>query len=116
MTAKRKNCFRPRFEALENRCLLSTNGFLMAAGIPGPSTVPGHKGEIEISSFTWEENRESASPTGPLGVHDFRFVMPASTASVPLFADVVSGKHLDKAVLSLVKPGKDGLVEYQRFE
>lgn len=87
--------------------------FLKITGIPGESNDSKHKGEIEIESFTWGEHQTAtASHGGGLGggrvqMQDFHFVMRINKASPKLFLACATGDHIDSALLTCRKAGKE---------
>ena len=83
--------------------------FLMIENIQGESTDLFHKDEIEIVSFSWNENNPSSgvSPTpGKVVMSDLSVQMAVSKASPKLFLFCAKGDHIRTAFLTVRKPGK----------
>jgi type VI secretion system secreted protein Hcp len=87
--------------------------FLKITGIPGESNDSKHKGEIEIESFTWGEHQAATASHGSgLGggrvqMQDFHFVMRINKASPKLMLACATGDHIDSAILTCRKAGKE---------
>ncbi len=92
--------------------------FLKLEGVDGESTDDRHKGEIEVESFSWGQNKPGleqlgaggsggGAGAGKVSVHDLSLTMKSSKASPQLMMAVASGKHLKEAVLTVRKAGKD---------
>ena len=84
--------------------------FLKIEGIDGESLDSQHPNEIEISSFSWGVTNTGSWQTGGAGngrvaEQDFHFTTHTSKASPKLFEACCTGKHIDKAVLSVRKAG-----------
>ena len=83
--------------------------FLKIEGIDGESTDDKHKGEIQLTSFSWGMSNPGSlsSAGGGAGAgksvaQDFHFASPSSKASPKLMMECASGKHIQSAVLSVV--------------
>ena len=82
-------------------------------GIDGESNDAKHKGEIELSSWSYGEQQAGTHAAGGGGgagkvsMQDFRFVTTVNKASPKLFLACASGEHIKKAVLVCRKAGKD---------
>jgi type VI secretion system secreted protein Hcp len=80
--------------------------FLKIDGIDGESQVDGHKGEIEVESWSWGVVHEGAPGPGGGGAsgkptfHDFHFVANISKASPKLFLSCATGVHHKDALLT----------------
>ena len=80
--------------------------FLKLAGIDGESTADGHKGEIDLESWSWgESNTGSPAAGGGIGagkvsMNDFSFVMKLNKASPKLFLVCAEGEHIKTAWLT----------------
>jgi type VI secretion system secreted protein Hcp len=80
--------------------------FLKIAGIDGESKSDGHKGEIDLESWSWgESNPGSGSAGGGIGagkvsMSDFSFVMKLNKASPKLFLACAQGEHIKTAWLT----------------
>ena len=87
--------------------------FLKIDGIDGESNDAKHKGEIELSSWSYGEQQAGTHAAGGGGgagkvsMQDFRFVTTVNKASPKLFLACASGEHIKKAVLVCRKAGKD---------
>ena len=87
--------------------------FLKIDGIDGESNDAKHKGEIELSSWSYGEQQAGTHAAGGGGgagkvsMQDFRFVTTVNKASPKLFLASASGEHIKKAVLVCRKAGKD---------
>ncbi len=91
----------------------TTDYFLKIDGIPGESTDPGHRGEIELESIEWSglaggHSTGAGSGAGG-GMQDFRFVARTSSASPRLSRACATGEHLSQAVLSARRDDADFL-------
>ena len=93
--------------------MASSDYFLKIDGIVGESGDAKHKGEIEISSFSWGASQSGSFASGGGGgagkvsMQDFHFVMSTNSASPHLFISCASGKHIKKATLACRKAGGD---------
>lgn len=87
--------------------------FLKLDGIDGESPDSKHKGDIEISSFSWGASQSGSHGSGGGGgagkvsVQDFHFVMGLNKASPKLFLACATGEHIKKAVLVCRKAGTE---------
>ena len=87
--------------------------FLKITGIDGESKDSKHKGEIEISSWSFghtQQGTETAGGGGGAGKvspGDFHFTMNVSKASPKLFLAVATGEHFKTAVIVARKAGKE---------
>ena len=94
--------------------------FLKITGIDGESADSAHKNEIEVLEWSWQISQESAMHTGSGGgagkakVDDLEFVHSVDRASPNLMKFCLTGKHLDKAVLTMRKAGGNPL-EYLKL-
>jgi type VI secretion system secreted protein Hcp len=94
--------------------------FLKIGDIEGESADSKHKGEIDIESWSWGASQHATSGSGGGGgagkVHmqDLHFVMKMNKASPKLMLACATGKHYDKAVLTLRKAG-GGQQEYAKI-
>jgi type VI secretion system secreted protein Hcp len=86
--------------------------FLKIDGIAGESADAGHKGEIDLISFSWGENQQVATATagtgggaGKVRMQDLHVVMRVNKASPQLLLACASGQHLKSAVLTARKAG-----------
>jgi type VI secretion system secreted protein Hcp len=84
--------------------------FIRFDGIEGESTDEGHKGEIEVESWSWgATHARAAQPrggsAGKVSMQDFHFVTRLSKASPVLLRACTTGRHIPQAVLSARKAG-----------
>ncbi len=92
---------------------MASDYFLKIDGIVGESGDAKHKGEIEISSFSWGASQSGSFASGGGGgagkvsMQDFHFVMSTNSSSPHLFISCASGKHIKKATLACRKAGGD---------
>ena len=90
---------------------MAYDAFLKLDGIRGESNDKAHKGEIEISSYSWGvANSGSFSHGGGGGegkatFQDLHFGMTMSKASPKLMSACATGKHIPSAVLTCRKAG-----------
>ena len=90
---------------------MASDYFLEIDGIKGESTDQKHKGSIELQSFSWGlSNAGSVSSGGRGGVgkvnfQDISFMKRADTTSPQLMLACASGKHIQKATLTVRKQG-----------
>jgi type VI secretion system secreted protein Hcp len=90
-------------------------------GVDGESTDDKHKGEIEVSSFSWgvvhQQTIGSATGGGGSGraaLQDIHFTKDADKASSVLFQHCAVGTHFDKVTLSVRKAGGSQM-EYLKY-
>jgi type VI secretion system secreted protein Hcp len=87
--------------------------FLKIDGIDGESTDSKHKGEIQLASWSWGETQSgshshgSGGGAGKVAMQDFHFTAHISKASPKLKLACAVGEHIQKAVLTCRKAGKD---------
>jgi type VI secretion system secreted protein Hcp len=87
--------------------------FLKLDGIDGESSDAKHKGEIDISSWSWGEQQAGTSQygggagAGKVHMQDFHFVTRHCKASPKLMLACASGEHIKSATLTCRKAGKD---------
>jgi len=77
--------------------------FIKIDGIAGESQDAGHKGEIDVLTFSWGETRPGGQiggggGAGKISVQDFHFSAQTSKASPKLFLACATGEHIKKAV------------------
>lgn len=88
---------------------MAYDAFLKLDGVTGESQKSGHKGEIEITSFSWGvSNPTTAGHTGGLAAGksahaDFSIVKVTDKSSPTLFLNCCMGKHFDKMTLGVQK-------------
>jgi type VI secretion system secreted protein Hcp len=80
-------------------------------GIKGESSDKGHKGEIEILSWSWGVSNPGTAAGGGGGgtdkptFQDFSFTKHIDKSSPKLFLACATGEHIKKAVLFVRKQG-----------
>src|SRR5262245_3682542 len=87
--------------------------FLKLDGIAGESTDDRHRGETDVSSWSFGVSHPATGPAGAGGgrggrpvFDELHVVAPLSVATPPLFAACASGRHLRTAVLAGVRGGE----------
>jgi type VI secretion system secreted protein Hcp len=87
--------------------------FLKIDGIDGESQDDKHKGEIEVTTFSWGATQGGTFASGGGGgagkvnMKDFHFEMAHNKASPKLMLACAKGDHIPKAVLTCRKAGGD---------
>jgi type VI secretion system secreted protein Hcp len=87
--------------------------FLKVEGIEGESRDRDHKGEIEISSFSWGVTQTGSfgggggGGAGKASFQDIHFTSSVSKASPTLAKSCATGQHIKKATLVVRKSGGD---------
>jgi type VI secretion system secreted protein Hcp len=87
--------------------------FLKIDGIDGESQDSKHKGEIQLTSFSWGANNDGSFSSnkgggaGKVAMQDFKFTMDANKASPKLMLACATGQHIKSAVLTCRKAGKE---------
>jgi type VI secretion system secreted protein Hcp len=100
---------------------MAVDAFLKLDGIPGDSTDPTHKDEIEVESFSFglsNTGRTTAGGGGGAGkvtFQDFHFTVPASKASPKLFLACANGHHIKTATVTVRKAGLSAS-EFLKYE
>jgi type VI secretion system secreted protein Hcp len=86
--------------------------FLKIDGVEGESQDQTHKGEIQLSSWSWGASNTGTMQAGGGGgggkasMQDFSFSMPVNKATPKLMQKLASGEHIKRAVLTCRKAGK----------
>lgn len=85
--------------------------FLKIDGIEGDSQDASHRGEIQLSSWTWGASNSGTMQFGGGGggraqMDNFDFAMRVNKATPKLVQKLFSGEHITKAVLTCRKGGK----------
>jgi len=92
--------------------------YLMVKGartgvIKGESQDEGHKGEINVLSWSWgmaaKVSLGGGLATGKASIHDLKIVKRIDSASTALMAALRTNEPIQKAVLTLRKAGKTQL-------
>jgi type VI secretion system secreted protein Hcp len=92
---------------------MANDYFLKLDGVEGESQDGKHKGEIEISSFSFGATQTgsfavgSGAGSGKVHMQDFHFTMPMTKAGPKLLLACASGEHIKNAVLTCRKAGKE---------
>jgi type VI secretion system secreted protein Hcp len=85
--------------------------FLKLDGIEGEATADGHKGQIDLESWSWGESQSGTfaagggGGAGKVAMQDFHFVMKLNKASPKLFLACATGQHIKEGTLSCRKAG-----------
>jgi type VI secretion system secreted protein Hcp len=97
--------------------MAETDMFLKLDGIDGESRDAVHKGEIDITSWSWgAQNYASGFDKGTAGrVHDVVVSKFVDAATVALMKAAFSGRNISKAVITLRKAGEQPM-EYLTME
>ncbi len=96
--------------------------FLKIDGIDGASTASGHKGAIDILSWSWGVARTGGGASGAGAAsakarfEDFHFVARIDKASPSLFVACATGKHLKTAELQGTRVGKGKAGEFLTYK
>jgi type VI secretion system secreted protein Hcp len=97
------------------------DAFLKLDGIKGESADAKHKGEIDISSFSWGMQQTGVQATGGGGgagkvhVHDIEFIKKTDSSSPLLMLNCASGAHIKEANFVVRKAGGEQL-EYMKIK
>jgi type VI secretion system secreted protein Hcp len=95
--------------------------FLKIDGVEGESTDAQHKGEIDITSFSWGESNASnvahggGGGTGRVSMQDFHFTMNVNKASPKLMLACATGRHFPSAVLSARRTGGEVQTDFLKW-
>jgi type VI secretion system secreted protein Hcp len=86
--------------------------FLKIDGIEGESHDSEHKDSIDLESWSWGQTQSGSHSYGGGGggkvqMQDFHFLMKVNKASPKLMLACCTGEHIEKAVLTCRKAGKD---------
>lgn len=90
---------------------MATDMFIKLDDIKGESVDDKHKGEIDILSWSWgvaqgaSSHVGGGSGTGKANVHDLTFTKAVDKATPLLVHLCLSGKHINKALLTCRKAG-----------
>ncbi len=90
---------------------MSVDYFLKIDGIDGESSDDKHKGEIELSSFNWEEiqsgtfSQGGGGGAGKVRMNNFEFTTRTGKASPKLMLACATGQHIPSAQLTCRKAG-----------
>ena len=96
--------------------------FLKVDGIDGASTASGHKGEIDILSWSWGLARSGGGTSGSgagsakASFEDFHFVARIDKASPALFVACATGQHIKTAQLHGTRVAKGKANEFLAYK
>ncbi len=85
--------------------------FLKIEGVDAETTDDKHKGEIELSSFSWGElqagtaGQGGGQGAGKVQKQDFQFMKRIDKSSPPLMIACATGQHYKSAILTARKAG-----------
>jgi len=97
----------------------ATDYFLKIEGVDGESTDASHKGQIEISSFSWGVSNSGSMAAGGGGgagkasFSDLHFTKTVDKSSPKLMEAVATGEHLRSVDLVVRKAGGEQLEYYK---
>jgi type VI secretion system secreted protein Hcp len=86
--------------------------YLSIPGIPGDSTAKGFEGQIELLTWAWGVDNSASLGSGGGGgsgkatPRDVVVLAESGIQSPPLLLDTNTGRHVQSALLSCVRPGK----------
>ena len=101
---------------------MAFDAFLKIDGIDGESNDKFHKGEIEISSFSWGVTQTGSIGSGGGGgagkasFQDLHFASSISKASPLLAKNCATGEHIKEATLTVRKGGGDKGFEFMKIK
>jgi type VI secretion system secreted protein Hcp len=92
----------------------ASSAYLRLDGIPGDSPVVGHRGEIEIETYSWAESQPAAGASGGrasgrVNMGTFHLTAVLSPASPRLLQACANGQIIRSAVLSVSVPNYEFL-------
>jgi len=100
---------------------MAVDMFLKLDGIKGEAQDSKHKGEIDITSWSWGLSQTGAFGTGGGGgtakvsVHDASITKYVDTATCDLLLDCSNGKHIATGNVTFRKAGENPL-EYMKIK
>jgi len=92
---------------------MATDYFLKLTDIEGEAQDSKHTNEIDIESFAWNITQPGASSAsggsgaGKAQIDDFEFTIRHCKASPKLMQACADGSHIDSAILTIRKAGKE---------
>lgn len=102
---------------------MAFDAYLKLQDLEGESIRDGHKGEIEIFSFSFGANNPGSIQGGTTGagvgkgnVSSFNVMKTTDTTSPILFQNCMQGKHWPTAKVTLNKSGGDASLPFLVFE
>jgi type VI secretion system secreted protein Hcp len=89
---------------------MATQWFLAVAGITGDSTVHGHEGELDITSWSWSltgppGSTGTGAASGRPDLHSLVVIASTGRATLPLIEACARGTRLASARLTGVRSG-----------
>jgi type VI secretion system secreted protein Hcp len=106
----------------ENVQMAKTNIYLKLDGLDGESVDEDHKNWIEVESWSWGVDNPASFAQGQGGqstqahVSSLNVVKHCDKASVTLYKDCTTGKHITSGTLSCLKLDGDSRVEYMKVD
>jgi len=101
---------------------MAVDVFLKIEPVKGEATDDKHKDEIEVLSWSFGAHQTGGGHTtgglgtGKVNVSDIHFTHLVDKASADLFLACCTGKHFDKALLTVRKAGGDNkALEYLKY-
>jgi type VI secretion system secreted protein Hcp len=96
---------------------MAVDYFLKIDGIEGESTKGKHKGEIDVSGFSFAAsmNKQTGIPPGIAFLDELWFHAPTSKASPLLWLACASGRHIPTAVLTCHRKAEKGHVDFLKI-
>ena len=97
---------------------MAVNMTLKCGKIKGESEIDGHKGEIDVLSFSYGGTQSATMHTGKGGgagmanVHDMSLTKWVDLASPELMLHCLNGTHIPETVLSVRKAAGEKSLEY----
>jgi type VI secretion system secreted protein Hcp len=91
--------------------------FLRVDGIAGDVAVAAHEGDIEVLGYTFgvtqtpSRGGAGGAAAGKAQAQDLRVTKRLDMASVPLYLNAVTGKHLTQVRLAAARAGQDGQLQ-----
>jgi type VI secretion system secreted protein Hcp len=101
---------------------MASDYLLQIDGIKGESQDKGHKGEIEVLSWSWGVSNSTSHAGGGGGgagkvqISDFSFVKRLDSASPALFEACCSGQHISSASLTIARKAGGGQQEFYKIK
>jgi type VI secretion system secreted protein Hcp len=102
--------------------MAKTNMYLKLEGIDGESIDEDHKGWIELIEFTWLVDANASFEVGQGGqakqshIHEIQAQKFCDKASVVLWKNCTTGRHIPKGHISCMKLDGETRVEYLKID
>jgi len=100
--------------------IAASDYFLKLDGVPGESTDEGHRGEIEILSWSWGMDQTGTGAAAARGgrtcLTDLALAKGLDKATPAMLASAASGMVIPTAILVGLRPGGERRQEYLRIE